>query len=242
MKKPIHGLTLLITLLCLLALSSCKDDNDGISADIHSPITGYWQIAGTSIETGADINGDGAVEGIAVHDDGTVSEWQYTQATEDPFKLGYKTGTWTIDGNHYVMLLSKGNNKHYTVTVAGNDNEKMYLAYNGKTSVIPFYRLQHLPGDGDSMMEMMAQMKFSGIQMSDLAGYWELANNDVPMATATASISTNRATSHTLLITAAAITTSSNTNPRKSAPLVASSLSPTMAIPIFSTVSAKMCS
>jgi hypothetical protein len=180
MKKPIHGLTLLITLLCLLALSSCKDDNDGISADIHSPITGYWQIAGTSIETGADINGDGAVEGIAVHDDGTVSEWQYTQATEDPFKLGYKTGTWTIDGNHYVMLLSKGNNKHYTVTVAGNDNEKMYLAYNGKTSVIPFYRLQHLPGDGDSMMEMMAQMKFSGIQMSDLAGYWELANNDVP--------------------------------------------------------------
>lgn len=180
MKKPIHGLTLLITLLCLLALSSCKDDNDGISADIHSPITGYWQIAGTSIETGADINGDGAVEGIVVHDDGTVSEWQYTQATEDPFKLGYKTGTWTIDGNHYVMLLSKGNNKHYTVTVAGNDNEKMYLAYNGKTSVIPFYRLQHLPGDGDSMMEMMAQMKFSGIQMSDLAGYWELANNDVP--------------------------------------------------------------
>jgi hypothetical protein len=180
MKKPILALTLLLNLLCLLALSSCKDDNDGISADIHSPITGYWQIAGTSIETGADINGDGAVEGIAVHDDGTVSEWQYTQATEDPFKLGYKTGTWTIDGNHYVMLLSKGNNKHYTVTVAGNDNEKMYLAYNGKTSVIPFYRLQHLPGDGDSMMEMMAQMKFSGIQMSDLAGYWELTTNDNP--------------------------------------------------------------
>ena len=120
MKKPIHGLTLLITLLCLLALSSCKDDNDGISADIHSPITGYWQIAGTSIETGADINGDGAVEGIAVHDDGTVSEWQYTQATEDPFNLGYKTGTWTADNNHHVMLLSKGNGKHYTVTVAGN--------------------------------------------------------------------------------------------------------------------------
>lgn len=180
MKKPILALTLLLNLLCLLALSSCKDDNDGISADIHSPITGYWQIAGTSIETGADINGDGAVEGIVVHDDGTVSEWQYTQATEDPFKLGYKTGTWTIDGNHYVMLLSKGNNKHYTVTVAGNDNEKMYLAYNGKTSVIPFYRLQHLPGDGDSMMEMMAQMKFSGIQMSDLAGYWELTTNDNP--------------------------------------------------------------
>ena len=177
MKKPI---TLLITLLCLLALSSCKDDNDGISADIHSPITGYWQIAGTSIETGADINGDGAVEGIVVHDDGTVSEWQYTQATEDPFKLGYKTGTWTIDGNHYVMLLSKGNNKHYTVTVAGNDNKKMYLAYNGKTSVVPFYRIQHLPGDGDSMMEMMAQMKFSGIQLSDLAGYWELTSNDNP--------------------------------------------------------------
>lgn len=180
MKKPILSLTLLLNLLCLLALSSCKDDNDGISADIHSPITGYWQIAGTSIETGADINGDGAVEGIAVHDDGTVSEWQYTQATEDPFKLGYKTGTWTIDGNHYVMLLSKGNNKHYTVTVAGNDNEKMYLAYNGKTSVIPFYRLQHLPGDGDSMMEMMAQMKFTGIQLGDLAGYWELTTNDNP--------------------------------------------------------------
>lgn len=180
MKQSIHGLTLLITLLCLLALTSCKDDNDIPASNLNIPITGYWQMAGTSIETGADINGDGAVEGIVVHDDGTVSEWQYTQAKEDPFNLGYKTGTWTIDNNHYVMLLSKGNGKHYTVTVAGNNNEKMYLAYNGKTSVIPLYRLQHLPGDGDSMMEEMAEMKFTGIQMSDLAGYWELANNDVP--------------------------------------------------------------
>ena len=178
--KTTPYLLLLIGLLNLMTFSSCSDDNKDLSADTNIPITGYWQIAGTSIETGADINGDGAVEGIVVHDDGTISEWQYTRASEDPFNLGYKTGTWTIDNNHYVMLLSKGNNKHYTVTVAGNDNEKMYLAYNGKTSVIPLYHIQHLPSDGDSMMEMMAQMKFSGIQMSDLAGYWELATNDNP--------------------------------------------------------------
>ena len=178
--KTTPYLLLLIGLLNLMTFSSCSDDNKDLSADTNIPITGYWQIAGTSIETAADINGDGAVEGIVVHDDGSISEWQYTQASEDPFNLGYKTGTWTIDNNHYVMLLSKGNNKHYTVTVAGNDNEKMYLAYNGKTSVIPLYHIQHLPSDGDSMMEMMAQMKFSGIQMSDLAGYWELATNDNP--------------------------------------------------------------
>lgn len=178
--KTTHYLLLLIGLLNLLTFSSCSDDDKDISADINIPITGYWQIAGTSIENGADINGDGAVEGIVVHDDGTISEWQYTQAKEDPFNLGYKTGTWTIDNNHYVMLLSKGNGKHYTVTVAGNNDEKMYLAYEGKTSVVPLYRIQHLPGDGDSMMEMMAQMKFSGIQMSDLAGYWELTSNDYP--------------------------------------------------------------
>lgn len=178
--KTTHYLLLLIGLLNLLTFSSCSDDDKDISADINIPITGYWQIAGTSIENGADINGDGAVEGIVVHDDGTISEWQYTQASEDPFNLGYKTGTWTIDNNHYVMLLSKGNGKHYTVTVAGNNDEKMYLAYEGKTSVVPLYHIQHLPGDGDSMMEMMAQMKFSGIQMSDLAGYWELTSNDYP--------------------------------------------------------------
>ncbi len=178
--KTTHYLLLLIGLLNLLTFSSCSDDDKDISADTNIPITGYWQIAGTSIENGADINGDGAVEGIVVHDDGTISEWQYTQAKEDPFNLGYKTGTWTIDNNHYVMLLSKGNSKHYTVTVAGNNDEKMYLAYEGKTSVVPLYRIQHLPGDGDSMMEMMAQMKFSGIQMSDLAGYWELTSNDYP--------------------------------------------------------------
>lgn len=178
--KTTHYLLLLIGLLNLLTFSSCSDDDKDISADTNIPITGYWQIAGTSIENGADVNGDGAVEGIVVHDDGTISEWQYTQAKEDPFNLGYKTGTWTIDNNHYVMLLSKGNGKHYTVTVAGNNDEKMYLAYEGKTSVVPLYRIQHLPGDGDSMMEMMAQMKFSGIQMSDLAGYWELTSNDYP--------------------------------------------------------------
>ena len=178
--KTTHYLLLLIGLLNLLIFSSCSDDDKDISADTNIPITGYWQIAGTSIENGADINGDDAVEGIVVHDDGTISEWQYTQAKEDPFNLGYKTGTWTIDNNHYVMLLSKGNGKHYTVTVAGNNDEKMYLAYEGKTSVVPLYRIQHLPGDGDSMMEMMAQMKFSGIQMSDLAGYWELTSNDYP--------------------------------------------------------------
>lgn len=115
-----------------------------------------------------------------VHDDGTITEWQYVESAIEPFKIGYKTGTWTVSGNHYELRLSKGNGNFYTVTVAGNDNDKMYLAYQGKTSVIPFYRLQHLPGDGDSMMEMMAQMKFAGIQMSDVAGYWVLTDHDHP--------------------------------------------------------------
>ena len=104
--KTTPYLLLLIGLLNLLTFSSCSDVDKDISADTNIPITGYWQIAGTSIENGADINGDGAVEGIVVHDDGTVSEWQYTQTSEAPFNLGYKTGTWTVDNNHYVILLS----------------------------------------------------------------------------------------------------------------------------------------
>ena len=55
-------------MLNLLTFTSCSDDDKNISADVNIPITGYWQMAGTSIETGADINGDGAVEGIVVHD------------------------------------------------------------------------------------------------------------------------------------------------------------------------------
>lgn len=180
LMKTHHCLLLLAGLLNLLTFSSCDDNGEGLSADINTPITGYWQIAGTSIDNGADINGDGAVEGIVVHDDGTITEWQYVESAIEPFKIGYKTGTWTVSGNHYELRLSKGNGNFYTVTVAGNDNDKMYLAYQGKTSVIPFYRLQHLPGDGDSMMEMMAQMKFAGIQMSDVAGYWVLTDHDHP--------------------------------------------------------------
>lgn len=178
--KTYHYLLLLTGLLHLLTLSSCDNNEEGRSADTNIPITGYWQIAGTSINDGADMNGDGAVEGIVAHDDGTITEWQYSQSAEEPFKLGYKSGTWTVIDNHYKLLLSKGNGSYYTVTVAANDNERMYLAYEGKTSVIPFYRLQHLPGDGDGIMEMLDQMKFTGIQMSDIAGYWELTDNDHP--------------------------------------------------------------
>ena len=57
--KTTHYLLLLIGLLNLLTFSSCSDDDKDISADTNIPITGYWQIAGTSIENGADINGDG---------------------------------------------------------------------------------------------------------------------------------------------------------------------------------------
>ena len=110
-------------------LTSCSDDQaftvPKVSPDINVPITGYWQIAGE------DINGDGAIQGIVVHNDNTVTEWMYTSVTDNPYKLGYKTGKWSVNGNHYEMQLPKDYDKYYNVTVAGNDDQKRYLAYNG---------------------------------------------------------------------------------------------------------------
>jgi len=74
------------------------------------------------------------------------------------------------------MQLPKGNGNYYNVTVAGNDDQKMYLAYNGKISVVPFYKLTSLPDDGDKMIRELEGMKMSGFNMSDFTGYWEQDN------------------------------------------------------------------
>lgn len=167
--------------LCLLAVvmhTSCSDDQvnkvPNVSPDINASIVGYWQIAVD------DINGYGAIQGIVVHSDKTVTEWMYTSVTDNPYKLGFKTGTWSVNGNHYEMQLpkGKGNGNYYNVTVAGNDDQKMYLAYNGKISVVPFYRLTSLPGDGDKMIKELEGMKMSGFNMSDFTGYWEQDNEN----------------------------------------------------------------
>lgn len=73
-------------LLVIIILTSCSDDQTDLSPDINTPITGYWQIAD------GDINGDGAIQGIVVHSDETVSEWLYTGETANPYHLGFKTG------------------------------------------------------------------------------------------------------------------------------------------------------
>lgn len=172
--KHICFTTLSLCLLTVVMQTSCSDDPaftaPKVSPDINVPITGYWQIAGE------DINGDGAIQGIVVHNDNTVTEWMYTNVTDNPYKLGYKTGKWSVNGNHYEMQLLKDYGKYYNVTVAGNDDQKMYLAYNGKTSVVPFYRLTSLPGDGDKMISELEGMKMSGFNMTDFTGYWEQDN------------------------------------------------------------------
>lgn len=172
--KHICFTTLSLCLLTVVMQTSCSDDPaftaPKVSPNINVPITGYWQIAGE------DINGDGAIQGIVVHNDNTVTEWMYTNVTDNPYKLGYKTGKWSVNGNHYEMQLLKDYGKYYNVTVAGNDDQKMYLAYNGKTSVVPFYRLTSLPGDGDKMISELEGMKMSGFNMTDFTGYWEQDN------------------------------------------------------------------
>ena len=165
--------------LCLFVVvvqTSCSDDQGikfpNVSPNINVPITGYWQIADD------DINGDGAIQGIVVHDDETVTEWMYTSVTDHPYKLGFKTGKWSVSGNHYEMQLPKGDGNYYNVTVAGNDNRMMYLAYNGKTSVVPFYKLMSLPEDGDKMISELEGMKMSGFNVADFTGYWEQDNEN----------------------------------------------------------------
>ena len=158
-----------VCLFAIIMLTSCNDEPD-ISPDIHSPITGYWQIADD------DMNGDGAIQGIVVHNDETVSEWLYTGETANPYQLGFKTGKWSVNGNHYEMQLPISNGTYYNVTVAGNNDRTMYLAYKGKTSVVPFYKLTSLPGNGNEMISELEGMKMSGYTIADFTGYWENEN------------------------------------------------------------------
>ncbi len=171
MKRTCFTL-LSVCLLAIIMLTSCNDEQTDISPDIHSPITGYWKIADD------DINSDGAIQGIVVHNDKTVSEWLYTGETANPYKLGFKTGKWSVNGNHYEMQLPKSYNTYYNVTVAGNNGKTMYLAYNGKTSIVPFYKITSLPGDGDQMISELEGMKMSGFTMADFTGYWEQDNEN----------------------------------------------------------------
>ena len=171
MKRTCFTL-LSVCLLAIIMLTSCNDEQTDISPDIHSPITGYWKIADD------DINGDGAIQGIVVHNDKTVSEWLYTGETANPYKLGFKTGKWSVNGNHYEMQLPISNGTYYNVTVAGNNDRTMYLAYKGKTSVVPFYKLTSLPGNGNEMISELEGMKMSGYTMADFTGYWELDNGN----------------------------------------------------------------
>ena len=171
MKRTCFTL-LSVCLLAIIMLTSCNDEQTDISPDIHSPITGYWKIADD------DINGDGAIQGIVVHNDKTVSEWLYTGETANPYKLGFKTGKWSVNGNHYEMQLPKSYNTYYNVTVAGNNGKTMYLAYNGKTSVVPFYKLTSLPGGGNEMISELEGMKMSGFTIADFTGYWEQDNGN----------------------------------------------------------------
>ena len=171
MKRTCFTL-LSVCLLAIIMLTSCHDEQTDISPDIHSPITGYWKIADD------DINSDGAIQGIVVHNDKTVSEWLYTGETANPYKLGFKTGKWSVNGNHYEMQLPKSYNTYYNVTVAGNNGKTMYLAYNGKTSIVPFYKITSLPGDGDEMISELEGMKMSGFTIADFTGYWEQDNGN----------------------------------------------------------------
>lgn len=113
-------------LLVIIILTSCSDDQTDLSPDINTPITGYWQIAD------GDINGDGAIQGIVVHSDETVSEWLYTGETANPYHLGFKTGKWSVNGNHYEMQLPISNGAYYNVTVAETMTEQCILRIKEK--------------------------------------------------------------------------------------------------------------
>ena len=75
--KHVCFTTLSLCLFAIIMLTSCSYDQafivPKVSPDINVPITGYWQIAGE------DINGDGAIQGIVVHNDNTVTEWMVVQ-------------------------------------------------------------------------------------------------------------------------------------------------------------------
>lgn len=170
--KLSYYLTVILLFSGILTFSSCGDDNNGPSPDVNNTIVGVWQIAGE------DLNGDGAIQGIVVHEDGTVTGWLYTASEQDPYKFSFKTGKWSVNGNHYEMQLPKSAGSYYQVTVAGNNDSLMYLAYNGKTSVVPFHRLAKLPGDGDATLQLLGSLKTGNFTMSDIAGYWAYTGED----------------------------------------------------------------
>lgn len=158
-------------LLSVFVFASCKDGDNEPGADTNIPITGYWTLGN------GDFNSSGTVTGIIVHDDGAVSEWQYSLTATDEnnaFKIGYKTGNYSVVGNHYEMQLSKGSGKYYTVTVAGNNSDELVLSYNGKKSAIPFFHTESLPGNGNEIVAALNAMKFTGFQLTDIEGYWEM--------------------------------------------------------------------
>lgn len=168
------GLALLLLLPGILLLASCKDDGDSLEPDTNVSITGYWTVGQ------GDFDKDGKITGVIVHDDGTVSEWQYSLAdTGDPFQLGYKTGTWRINGGNYELTFSNGKGGYYIAKVDGNNEKEMRLYFNGKVSVVPLYKTENLPGNGNKMVETMDKMKYSDFQISDLTGYWEKKDNTV---------------------------------------------------------------
>ena len=84
--KLSYYLTVILLFSGILTFSSCGDDNNGPSPDVNNTIVGVWQIAGE------DLNGDGAIQGIVVHEDGTVTGWLYTASEQDPYKFSFKTG------------------------------------------------------------------------------------------------------------------------------------------------------
>lgn len=173
--KYIKNLTLLSLLLGIFILASCGDDDDnGIGADTDSSITGYWRLGLTEA--------DSTYTGIIVHKDGTVSEWQYNvNNAGSPMKIGFKTGKWTVNGGHYELQLSKDNGDYYTVTVAGNNSEEMTLEYEGKTSVVPLYHDNNLPGQCREVLDDLQSMKSIYIETGDLFGYWQLQGSDGKM-------------------------------------------------------------
>lgn len=174
MMKHSYYLTVLMLILGIFTFNSCSDDNDeGLTADVNRSIVGVWQNADH------DLRGDDAFVGIIVHEDGTVTEWIYHSAsTWYPHSILFKTGKWSVNGNHYEMQLPTVFGKHYNVTVVGNNDSLMYLAYNGKTSVVPFHRLGKLPGDGDIKLKLLMSMKTGNFTMSDLTGYWAYTGED----------------------------------------------------------------
>lgn len=146
-----NGKVLLLLLLGLLTVISCKDDDENqINADINTPITGCWTLGGS------DFRYANSVIGLLVHNDGTVSEWQYSDSDAvAPLKLQYKDSKWEVKDNHYEMWLSDDNGSYYIVSVEGNNGNEMVLSFNNTTSAVHFYRNATLPENCKAMTDYL---------------------------------------------------------------------------------------